>query len=171
MKTRVPILILAAVVVSLFTGCVTPKGPLYPAVKQAGSLTPPKDKGLVIVYYGPQRQSASVRVTGNGKLLTELIKRTFYAEFFNPGPLHLGTGNPINKETLALQTLSLGPLALVEPLSNQPKDYVTIDVKPGEIYYIKVRFGFAWDELRQVSASEAEKALPFCHSVNQSLGY
>lgn len=156
MKTHIPLLLLAAVAIALLPGCGT-LGPLYPDVKNAGSLTAPKDKGLVILYQGG---GANCKIYGNDQLITTLRAKSFYTYITNPGPLTLsstfGSGNATKDFFLGGGPMGGGLMSLTD----QKKDWVTINVAAGQVYYVETRHHWR-DYLEQESQADAEKVLNY----------
>lgn len=152
-------LLLIAAVASLICGCAL--GPHYSVIQSKGYLTPPKDQGLVIFYCLNRGVPAVYNLDENRKLIAVFYPKTFWYKSFNPGPLRLSTGEKINKVGLGINAALWGPLALVQPLANQPLDLGAINIEAGKTYYVKVGFGWAsW--LEQVSEEQAQKELQHC---------
>ncbi len=172
MKKHISLLILAAMV-ALFTGCAT-RGPLYPTVKNSASLTPPKDKGLVIIYCALHGGS-KFTIYGNDQMLTNvMIGTSFYAAFCNPGPYRLSSGKGIKPGDVTAAAIGgvltggiLGGVLNGEMEGGQQKrDWVTINVEPGQQYYVRIKMGWVREHLEQVPAAQGERELRDCHWLN-----
>ena len=151
MKQQVYLSMLAAMAVTLLAGCAS--NPAYHDVK--ASLTPQPGKGLVIFYFQRHmlRNDAKCQINVNGERLPgSLNPGTFYAYQAEPGKLRITTMQ------------SWGP----SRAGDVPKDQPSIDVQPGQTYYVDLRLGLLGgnEKLRLVPQDKAEREINDCRWVN-----
>ena len=141
---------------AFLSGCGT-LGPLYPDVKNAGSLVPPKDKGLIVLYQGG---GANCKVYGNDQLITTVRSKSFYTYVCNPGPIRLastfGSGNAAKDFFLDEGPMGGGLMSLAD----QKKAWVALNVQPGQLYYVEIKHHMR-DYLEQESQADAENVLNY----------
>jgi len=170
MKNTISLMLIGALAAFL-AGCAA-VGPAYTDAKKVGSLTPRKGEGLIIIYAQYHGQD-KIGVYGNAKLIATLKGGTFCTARALPGPVSLASGNDVHAGNLAggavIGGALLGPLGALgafAPLLDEKKDWLTINVVPGQIYYFSLRRGFWRERFVQMSNSQAEEELEDCDWIN-----
>ena len=159
MKIHIKLVIITAIIISIFTGCGT-VGPLYPNVK--ASLKPQPGKGLVIFYYKRAGGPNKWHIYGNGKLLTDkFMGLSFFTYQADPGDLKIYSTHNMYAVPVALDAQLIG-------LS--PSEAPTIHVEANHIYYMD--FHGVFPKINNVFGlvpnEEGEQKIKNCEWINPS---
>ena len=153
-QTIMGLVVLNLFLAAMLSGCVLPSGPAYAEVKAGGTITQPKDKGLVMVYSRDLPLGKHFYVWANDKLISSTMGLDMFFFFqADPGEVHIASteaGGYVGEYGLA-------------GLLIHKKEQVSFTVSPGEIYYVDMHNGFAREKMVLVSKAKGESKIKDCH--------
>lgn len=165
----------------LLVGCASgPTGPVYRDVKASGALTPPPNKGLVLVFWkysfsegGLSENANRTKVYANDQRLEpELRPGGFCSYTAQPGYVRISSGARTEKSTseYAVATAVAGVAGLaydiVAQSAAQKKDRASFEILPGQVYFLETHTGMIQESMKPVSKEEGEERIQDCHWLN-----